>query len=181
MQKKLPSIHTGTLVLALTVCTAVLMAVSGHLDGSWLAIVGAGGMLAIYGIARLRMLDRARHWERVPAKVLSRDVAEVWIAGYQRFRPLLAIEVRIAGEMVRSTRFSLDDEDYEGERPDVENALRPFVPGMEIEAFIDPARGRLPVACIEVPTMRREHFRNCILAGSALVVIALAAGGYLAL
>ena len=170
-----------TLVLALVVGAAALLAVLGRLDASWLAIVGAGALLVLYGLARLRLLDRARHWQRVPATVISRDVVEVWTAGYQRFRPRLEIEASIGGSVVRSTRFSLDDEDYEGERADAENALQPYPAGAQIEAFVDPGRGQSPLACIDVPVARRRHYRTCILAGSALVVIALGAGGYLAL
>ena len=127
-----------------------------------------------------RLLDQAARWKRVPAKILARDIVDDYSAGFLRYRPAIFFEARINGEVVRSNRFSLDSEDFEGERTSVEAQLKPYAPGAEIEVFVDPRRLQHPVACIEVPAARRKHYRNCIIAGCALVGVALVAGGYIA-
>ena len=171
----------GAILLGLVACAAAVLAASGNMDSSWLAVLGAGALLAFHGMAKLQLLDRARRWERVPAKVLERGVQEVWSAGYPRFRPLLVFEARVAGQPVRSSRIAPDPEDHEGEEAEAHAFLQAFAPGAAFEAFVDPRRPGHPVARVDAPAARRRHYRNCVIAGSALMLVALAAGGYLAL
>jgi hypothetical protein len=114
------------------------------------------------------------------AKVIFRGTAEVW-DGYARYRPVVRFEAVVNDRRIRSARFSLHAEDFEGDRrDDVENILRQYPEGSEVLVFRDPRPGKEFVLRVDLSDNRIEHYRTCIFGGYALMAAAVFLGCYIA-
>jgi hypothetical protein len=168
------------LLLGLSVCGAAAVILVGRAGPEWLVPFLMGSWLVLHGTARLQLAASAASWERTAARVIFRGTAEVW-DGYARYRPVVRFEAVVNGRRIRSARFSLHPEDFEGDQADeAENLLRPYPEGSEILVFRDPRPGRELVVRVDLSEKRINHYRTCIAGGYVLMAVALFLGCYVA-
>ena len=172
--------NVSLLLLGLGVCGAAAIVLAGRAGPEWLVPLLMGSWLVLHGTARLRLAASAALWERTAARVLFRGIAEVW-DGYPRYRPVVRFEAAVNERRIGGARFSLDAEDFEGDRADdVENILRQYPEGSEILVFRDPRPGRELVVRVDLSKKRINHYRTCIFGGYILMAVALFSGCYVA-
>ena len=168
-------------LLGLGVCGVAAVVLAGRAGPAWLVPFLMGSWSVLYGAKKLRLAATAALWDRAPARVLFRGMAEVWDGGYPRYRPVIRFEATVNERRIHGARFSLDAEDFDADRAeDMGNTLSQYPEGSEILVFRDPRPGRELVVRVDLPKNRVNHFRTCIFGGYILMAAVLFLGYSLA-